>query len=379
MMNFILGVFSPYIPYYGASPLPEQIVNLLNEAQNSSDKLRDSWDVVFSQVMAGGMFALMVFIAKIILSFAVAIFIYKFLKKLNGNEVLISYESLIGLCLVLILLSNEGALLKTNLQGLRYMTNTIALLVQQQLSADISGLSAIHNLTLDARAAEVAKAQIRVCLTEESQDLQTQCLDEAIATAEQTAVAIEEATGLLATASRKLGELRDSLIGGFSSVVGSAYESVILFVLNGIQSAFTYLMETGIVLVCLFAPLALALSIFNMQAFSMWLSSFFSFAVAKIAFALIISIVSILHVNAGLPGGLAYSIFLAIIAPSLSLKAASMAGFQSFNLLGTYGGRAASQTSRAVVRSYQVIAKRLRAMLRGNRRGARTPARKSSS
>ena len=345
-LNNIFGVILPL--FFLISQRSQELINLINGIDDMRSQRPDVWNVVFNQLMVGEMFNLILFLSRIILVLAFAVFIYKFMQRLTGNDISIAYEKFIWLIIVISLLANDGAVLKSSLRGLRNITTTSAIAVQERLSNDISALAAVNALALDARAVEVTKTVIKQCLIEDTDELKTQCLNEAIADAEEAADIIEDSFGITATALRKLVEIKDSILNKTSSFLGDSYEGLIQFILTGIQGSFSYAMDTGIILACMLSPFALALSIFNMDAFFKWLSSFFSLAIAKISYSILMSLIAVLHVNSGLSFTLVYSIFLAVFAPIISLSAASMAGFGSFNMMGAYAPRLASHAYQGV-------------------------------
>ena len=345
-LNNIFGVILPL--FFLISQRSQELINLINGIDDMRSQRPDVWNVVFNQLMVGEMFNLILFLSRIILVLAFAVFIYKCMQRLTGNDISIAYEKFIWLIIVISLLANDGAVLKSSLRGLRNITTTSAIAVQERLSNDISALAAVNALALDARAVEVTKTVIKQCLIEDTDELKTQCLNEAIADAEEAADIIEDSFGITATALRKLVEIKDSILNKTSSFLGDSYEGLIQFILTGIQGSFSYAMDTGIILACMLSPFALALSIFNMDAFFKWLSSFFSLAIAKISYSILMSLIAVLHVNSGLSFTLVYSIFLAVFAPIISLSAASMAGFGSFNMMGAYAPRLASHAYQGV-------------------------------
>lgn len=343
ILNQVIYCIAPFF-FAQTDSMSDQVIEMVDQAHVMANKITDSWDVTFNQVMNGGMFLKMLQIGKLFAILGLAFFIVKSFEQIHQGNVGIPLSKLISVSLCLLLLSNNGSLLVGCTTSMKNAVEAITNSVRVQLTSDMNVANAVKAVIMDDKVAEIGKQKARDCLRHSEEEIALDCLGDVVVMIDRAAEKIEEETGVPSFKSNKIGEKfkewaesTKEYIKSIPANIGFQLQTLLMWVLDAVQEAFIWLLETAMIVLSLASPIAVGLSVFDFQALRSWITGFMSFAAAQIALSLITAVVSLLVINAENPFNFTYSVFLAIFAPAISLSAAGMTGFGVFQTFNNSG------------------------------------------
>lgn len=274
-------------------------------------------------------------------------FMIQWLKDVINSEYSRPITGLIWPFIVVLLLSNtgEGSILSSLTLGFRNLMNT----VNQQVVSTTDGENAYQQALNISLAEEIAGSLLRPCqsLTGEQQ---TECFAK---TGDQINALWREYRNLYGD-KIWIKRLEDQVISlkfgnrnlsntSFNALIGNTVQTTIKSFLISLQYAFQNLIEATMLLIATLGPLAVGASLLPVtgKPIYAWLTGFFAAGIAKISFNIMATITAGVIIkgpaenpNAN-PDLMWFIVFLAILAPLLSLFVAAAAGFAVFNAINT--------------------------------------------
>lgn len=301
-----------------------------------------TWDLFITQ--PNGIYMALVNIGRIFALISIVFFIYQFLQKVLSDESYHALSDLIWPVIVIILLSNNAALLRQSSTAIRAVIN--------QANTEVLAL-ADSSLKFEKHLEEVvnfttAENQIR--------DLRSQC--NGIPNNEQLIICLEEAQRraqtvvdvyttiypdtiwakrLLNFVGEAINDLKENpslaLNIGAASITNSLVQITVETLLAAFQSAFQYLIELSFLLTAMLGPLALGLTLSPLggKALYAWVIAFFSVGLAKLCFNIITAMVVTMIYESGPLDPLVDLLLLGLLAPVLAFGMAAGGGMAIFN------------------------------------------------
>ena len=348
---------------------------ILNGGAAVSAEVTDSWSVVWGDVLKGGIYHALcnaaILIALICLMMFVVQFARKWLESGSGGEWVV--VDLFIPILVIMLLSNQGALLAQVSTGMRSIINN----VNQQVLATtasstkfdetIAGLSDHNALKGQLQKLRsncnsiVDNAELKACLENASasadliiaeynrkhavadtlndwgQDLKDyakEAFSDPLTSLQTVANAPANAAGAAAGATL-------NMLGSGAAAVGNlAVTGAIEAFLLACMAAFQHIIEASLLLTALIAPIPVAASLlpFGAKPLYAWITGFLSLGVMKLSFNIVVGIVGTVIAKAGPTSSepLVLAVVLGLFAPFLSMGIATGGGMAIFQ--GIVGG-----------------------------------------
>jgi hypothetical protein len=333
------------------NPLPGAV----DAANNTAAQYNSIWE---SSLINGPMFTPLVKLSLGLAVITVMFFILKLFKDLNDNNNTSSFSALIWPVIVIVLLSNNGALQGKATVGLRKVINATSLEMLQNTNTRLSLTSAYKEAKDYIGVQAQISDKLRQCQALPTKQ-QSQCLDIANnqvqdilnqrnfgspwvrALNQRFSLTVENLKSNIAgradagaAAGGKAAGLPGSVAGGVvGGVVGTAAAANTLLSDQFASTIETYLIlagtawqagfEISLLVIGLLGALATGLSLLPVPNASkpvfMWLSAFFGMFLVKIGYNVMIGIASSILVNSEAGDPAWVPIFIAFIAPFLSL------------------------------------------------------------
>ena len=323
---------------------------ILRNGNNSAKRIAESWDEQWISILQnrtdanfyGALTDLGIFFAVGTLMF----FMLQWLKDVINYEYSRPLSSLIWPLVVVVLLSNsgQGSALSHLTLGVRNFVNT----VNQQVVMTADATQNYQQALSMTVAEEIAGSSLRPCqsLTGDRQD---QCFLKA---KEKVDFLWQEYRSLYGNQIwiNRLEDKVNQIVfntqitseSSFNALLGSTTQTMTKNFLISLQYAFQNLLEATMLLIAILGPLAVGGSLLPVagKPIFAWLTGYFSLAIAKISFNIMAVLASVVIINGPAqdldsdPDLLWFTIFLGILAPTVSLLLSSIGGLAIFNTVG---------------------------------------------
>lgn len=326
----------------GSSGWTNQVVDA------ASNAISGAWDQVWTTSMSGPLYGVLSRLGLMIAGFVVVFFIFQFARNMLEDNSNRPISELIWPLVVVIFLSNNGALLGGFTLGMRGLINQENSQILSTTTAGINAQQALNRIaSFQSAEAQLASLQSACDQVRDNAALQS-CLDGVKARADQ--IFQQEANQYGGEWGLRLQQIRDAVtrnplqagLDAGASAVGAVlraksmpYLIIAQTILVAAQVAFQNLIEASMLLTALMGPIALGASLlpFGAKPIWAWLTAFWSVGICKMSLNIISGLIAQASVQAG-PldvSGLVMPIVLGLLSPILAIAMASGGGMAIFN------------------------------------------------
>ncbi len=321
------------------NPSPGNIVSDGIKGQQAvTEALNQMWD----DILTSGVWDAMVWVATFFVTGLIALWVVLLVKDSLENELSSEYFSaFFWLFLVLLLLLNQGSLLRDVVLGFRAIINHTN---EEVLAVQVKGvtLEDSFNKIITANTFDSWYQQEKSrCEAEAKPELKQKCwseLDTKKKEYEQQLAAQKKSNG--------------GLFQGFKDSIGDGLQRLLELWMLGMGIAFQWLVEITLLLTALLAPLAVAGSLLPLKQRPLftWLTGFYSVGLCKLFYNIIVGLVA--HIlshttTSGNPSGgtIIFAMAVGVLAPILAVALAAGGGMTTLMSIGSLaslaGGAAA--------------------------------------
>jgi hypothetical protein len=343
------GNLLPTTPGAGALNIPgtsgwtNQIVDA------ASNQIAQGWDQAWTNALSGPLYGILARLGLMIAGFVIIFFVFQFARNMLDDATNRPLAELIWPIVIVVFLSNNGALLSGLTLGMRGFINAQN---SQILSATTAGLNAQEALnriaSFQSAQAQLSGLQTACDQVRDNTALQS-CFDSVKSRADQ--ILQQEANRTIGGAwGLRLREMAQSitsnpagaLVGAgqvaiTSSIRAQSFPAMILTqtILIAAQIAFQHLIEASMLLTALMGPIAMGASLlpFGAKPIWAWLTAFWSVGLCKMALNILSGLIAQSTYQSGPTdiSGLVMPIVLGLLSPILAMAMASGGGLAIFN------------------------------------------------
>jgi hypothetical protein len=251
-----------------------------------------------------------------------------------------SFSEIIWPLIVVVLLSNGGATLADGVLALRSIFHQLNTEILSSVGSGLELQEAYKAVHADATAETMARTTISRCSAEINPDKRAGCMQRAISEARSIA-------DQLPGDDKNMFE-RFLSLNTLVELPGNAVSLLLRGWLFALGYAFQLTVEIVLLLTGLLAPLAVGGTLFPIgtKALLTWAVGFFSVAMVKICYNLVVGLVATLILNAGASEPLFFAFIVGLLAPILSMVLAAGGGISILRGLTSTGSVAVSWVSR---------------------------------
>jgi hypothetical protein len=326
----------------GSSGWTNQVVDA------ASNAIAAGWDQVWTTSMSGPLYGLLSRLGLTIAGFVVIFFVFQFARNMLEDNSNRPISELIWPLVVVVFLSNNGALLSGLTLGMRGFINQQNSQVLSTTTAGINAQQALNRIAgFQAAESQLAGLQSACDQVRDNAALQS-CLDGVKARADQ--IFQQEANQYGGEFGLRLQQIRDAVTrnplqagldaagaatGAVIRAKSMPYLIIAQTILVASQVAFQHLIEASMLLTGLMGPIALGASLlpFGAKPIWAWLTAFWSVGICKMSLNIVSGLIAQSSVQAGPldASGLVMPIVLGVLSPILAIAMASGGGMAIFN------------------------------------------------
>ncbi|MCC5641017.1 hypothetical protein LC593_35360 [Nostoc sp. CHAB 5844] len=243
--------------------------------------------------------------------------------------------------LVILLLTNNGALLAKGTVGLRNTTVTLNKRVLEITRNGVTLKDAIRTVNFDQSFTFATQVALQNCEKLDETDVDTDgteysprknCIDRTIATAREEALKIRRERGLNAGS----GNTWLNPEKAFKETINNAIQGIVFVIFSGLTAAFQYIVQLSFLLVAYIAPIFLVLSLLpvSTKAIYGWLSGWLGLTMVLVSYSIIVGISASSIVNSPSTDPILSQLIIAILSPILAVAigiGTGMAVFTAFS------------------------------------------------
>lgn len=306
------------------SALSTGAADIFNVGREVSADIAAGFNPLWENVMQGGLYQAMADVGVLCAVIALGVFLVQWFQKLSNGNGDTALGEFIWPLMVIVLLSNNGAVLSATTLELRNVGNQINETVLGSTVRNVSLQEQYQNSRLGSAIADAESVSVSEC-REKFSGRRARPQQSCIATVRETAIELRQQHGLEPA---KVGFLRSTL------------QLLLRTFLFGIHLAFQYVVELVLLITALLGPLAVGLSLLPGTSKPMfaWLEGMASVFLIKLTLNLISGLAAY---ASSLQQTSSYSlvlpIVLGILAPILSVLVGLQGGAAFFNSLTTAG------------------------------------------
>lgn len=326
----------------GSSGWTNQVVDA------ASNAIAAGWDQVWTTSMSGPLYGVLSRLGLTIAGFVVIFFVFQFARNMLEDNSNRPISELIWPLVVVVFLSNNGALLSGLTLGMRGFINQQNSQVLSTTTAGINAQQALNRIAgFQAAESQLAGLQSACDQVRDNAALQS-CLDGVKARADQ--IFQQEANQYGGEFGLRLQQIRDAVTrnplqagldaagaatGAVIRAKSMPYLIIAQTILVASQVAFQHLIEASMLLTGLMGPIALGASLlpFGAKPIWAWLTAFWSVGICKMSLNIVSGLIAQSSVQAGPldASGLVMPIVLGVLSPILAIAMASGGGMAIFN------------------------------------------------
>ena len=309
--------------------------------QAVANAMNDMWN----ELLNSGVWEAMIWVGTFFTTGLIALWVVKLVKDSLDNELSSEYFSaFLWLFLVLILLLNQGSLLREFVLGFRAIINHTN---EKVLAVQVKGvtLEDSFNKIVTANTFDSWYQQEKsLCEAEAKPTLKQKCWDELDKQKKQYEQQLSQNNSNL------------GLFQGIKDGIGDAFQKLLELWMLGMGIAFQWLVEITLLLTGLIAPLAVAGSLLPLKQRPLftWLTGFYSVGLCKLFYNIIVALVA--HIlshttTSGNPSGgtIIFAMAVGILAPILAVALAAGGGMTTFMSIGSLVSLAAGTAAGAAM------------------------------
>ncbi|BDA76041.1 unknown protein (plasmid) [Calothrix sp. PCC 7716] len=347
--------------------------DILQNAANGSREIAQGFDQLWNQTLNGNLYAALMNVARLFALATLIFYIVELAKNWMNQEDMKALSSWIWPIIVICLMFNNGALLKTATLSARAYINNINTGILNETAAGASletaYNSAVGETTLKK---EIGSALERCrslgtskdaadCLNAEKQKLQAKAAEfyrnQQISQGGQDALNVLDnvANGIMSVINDPagaigsgIGSVWDAAMGG----VGEVVTSLVTVILLAFNNAYQWCIEFALLLTALLGPMAVGASLlpFGQRAIFAWLSSIMGVGIAKLSFNIICGLCGQLVSNAQANQPMIFLLFVGLLSPLLATALGAGGGMAAMGAIAK-GGEVAARAGAAIATS----------------------------
>lgn len=336
MNNFVKLPFyllqSQDLPEY-PEPLSGGAESIFNRSNEASQTVVNNFEPLWQSTIKGGLFEAMASLGVLIAVIATGFFLVQWVQQFLSGEGDRAFSELIWPIIVIVTLSNKGALLGTVTLELRAVGNKVNYTILNSAVANES-LQQHHRQTQFGSAIDNLEAvAISECRETHGSTQRGRKRDMCIREARAKAEAERRKYGLPSNKRWQLPNIRHSII-----------QLVINRFLMAVHYAFQYVVELTLLIMSLFGPLAMGLSMIpgTSKAIFSWISNIAAVFLMKLTLNLVSGIAAYsFSQQQGFNDSLVLPVLLGVFSPILSVMVGLQGGtalFQALSTASVYGG-----------------------------------------
>jgi hypothetical protein len=322
---------------------------LLENAAAGASLVADGFNQLWEQTLTGGLYASLCKVGVLFAVGSLALFMVQWGKQMLNGEEQKAVAELIWPLVVALLLANNGKILASGTLMLRGYINTVNNYVLEYTAADTDlraayqqGIgqaaveAAVGNAIQQCRSAQLSNQEQIECLKQAKEELQAKFPNifqgdkgEGIGGwvlqgLDKIDQAAQEADG----GSNPIEGIANKLTAASSAAIGAVVTSFITSLLLALNNAYQWGLELALLLTALIGPLAVGGSLMPIgtKAIVGWLTGFFTVAIAKLSFNIILGLAGQLVATAQASQPMIFLAFIGIVAPFLATGIAAGGG-----------------------------------------------------
>ncbi len=322
---------------------------LLENAAAGASLVADGFNQLWEQTLTGGLYASLCKVGVLFAVGSLALFMVQWGKQMLNGEEQRAVAELIWPLVVALLLANNGKILASGTLMLRGYINTVNNYVLEYTAADADlraayqqGIGqaavevAVGNAIQQCRSAQLSNQEQIECLKQAKEELQAKFPNifqgdkgEGISGwvlqgLDKIDQAAQEADG----GSNPIEGIANKLTAASSAAIGAVVTSFITSLLLALNNAYQWGLELALLLTALIGPLAVGGSLMPIgtKAIVGWLTGFFTVAIAKLSFNIILGLAGQLVATAQASQPMIFLAFIGIVAPFLATGIAAGGG-----------------------------------------------------
>ncbi len=322
---------------------------LLENAAAGASLVADGFNQLWEQTLTGGLYASLCKVGVLFAVGSLALFMVQWGKQMLNGEEQRAVAELIWPLVVALLLANNGKILASGTLMLRGYINTVNNYVLEYTAADADlraayqqGIgqaaveAAVGNAIQQCRSAQLSNQEQIECLQQAKEELQAKFPNifqgdkgEGIGGwvlqgLDKIDQAAQEADG----GSNPIEGIANKLTAASSAAIGAVVTSFITSLLLALNNAYQWGLELALLLTALIGPLAVGGSLMPIgtKAIVGWLTGFFTVAIAKLSFNIILGLAGQLVATAQASQPMIFLAFIGIVAPFLATGIAAGGG-----------------------------------------------------
>jgi hypothetical protein len=308
---------------------PGQASNIVQDGAAAAEAIASAMDQLWTDVLGGGLYAA---IAQVGVFFAVGtllIFMVQWFKASMEGDNPQAFSEIIWPILVIVLLSGNATVLKDCTLQLRNIINQVNQTILVSTSGSLQ-LQEAYQQALSELGSEAAVESIKSqCSTIADPQMQADC--------------VKKATNSLQQQNQGKGNIFNDNIftKDYGQEVQQAISNVFAVAVKGwliaFGIAFQWIVEISLLLTALLGPIAVGGTLLpvGQRSIFAWLTGFFSVAMVKLCFNIIVGLVATLVINAQNADSMVFAFATGLLAPILSLILATGGGMAVFNSLSS--------------------------------------------
>lgn len=311
---------------------PGQASNIVQDGAAAAEAMASAMDQLWTDVLGGGLYKA---IAQVGVFFAVGtllIFMVQWFKASMDGDNPQAFSEIIWPTVVIVLLSGNATVLKDCTLQLRNIINQVNQTILVSTSGSLQ-LQEAYQQALSELGSEAAVESIKSqCSTIADPQMQADCVKKAT----------QEANSLQQQNQGKGNIFNDNIFTkDYGQEVQQAISNVFAVAVKGwliaFGIAFQWIVEISLLLTALLGPLAVGGTLLpvGQKSIFAWLTGFFSVAMVKLCFNIIVGLVATLVINAQNADSMVFAFATGLLAPILSLILATGGGMAVFNSLSS--------------------------------------------
>lgn len=237
--------------------------------------------------------------------------------------------------LVILLLSNNGALLAKGTVALRNTTLTLNRNVLKITRNGVTLKDAIRTVNFDQHFTFATQAALAECEKLDDKDVDTDgteyspkkdCRDRTINAAKDEAQKIRKKRGL------NSGGTKKNWLEFGGEMINNAIQGVVFVIFSGLSAGFQYIVQLSFLLVAYVAPIFLVLSLLpvSTKAIYAWLSGWLGLTLVLVSYSIIVGISASSIVNSPSTDPILSQLIIAVLSPILAVAIGTGTGMAIF-------------------------------------------------
>lgn len=237
--------------------------------------------------------------------------------------------------LVILLLSNNGALLAKGTMALRNTTVTLNSNVLKITRNGVTLKDAIRSVNFDQSFTFAVQTALQKCEKLDDIDVDTDgteysprqnCIERTLSTARVEGLKIRQQRGL------PPGGTKKNWLEKGGQIINSAIQGVLFVIFSGLAAGFQYIVQLSFLLVAYIAPIFLVLSLLpvSTKAIYAWLSGWLGLTMVLVSYSIIVGISASSIVNSPSTDPILSQLIIAVLSPILAMAIGTGTAMSTF-------------------------------------------------